>query len=106
MRPAWVRRNGEWFWRVAGGVLQYLTNRMADGKASRDGTLKPMPKKASPGVPPALPSARTVSGRSRAARAAAAAAAAAAVARRAATRQVARSRSCRRAERRCSLAHQ
>ena len=45
VRPAWVTRNGEWFWRISGGVLQYLTNRMADGKTSRDGMVKPMWKK-------------------------------------------------------------
>ena len=45
VRPSWVCRNGEWFWRLRGGVLQYLTNRMADGKTSRDGMIKPMWKK-------------------------------------------------------------
>ena len=45
VRPCWTCRNGEWFWRTSGGVLQYLTTRMADGKTSRDGVVKPMYRK-------------------------------------------------------------
>jgi len=45
VRPAWVLRTGDWFWRVKGGVLQHLTTRMSDGKAHSQGYIKPMWKK-------------------------------------------------------------
>ena len=47
VRPCWVIRNGEWFWRMSGGVLQYLTNRLSDGKSSSgEGKMvKPMLRK-------------------------------------------------------------
>jgi len=45
LRPAWVWRGGEWFWRGQGGMLQALTTRMADGKVSSTGSVRPMPKR-------------------------------------------------------------
>ena len=48
VRPSWVYRTGEWYWRVKGGVLQYLTTRMADGKTSREGCVQPTWKRGLP----------------------------------------------------------
>jgi len=45
LRPAWTWRAGQWYWRVLGGALQTLTHLTADGKASKDGLLRPVPKR-------------------------------------------------------------
>lgn len=44
LRPFWVWRGGEWLWRVAGGGLQTLSYRTADGKVSKEGLAKPTKK--------------------------------------------------------------
>ncbi|KAL1504840.1 hypothetical protein AB1Y20_008611 [Prymnesium parvum] len=44
LRPFWVWRNSEWFWRVSGGGLLTLTTRLPDGKMSKDGYVIPTKK--------------------------------------------------------------
>ncbi|KAL3931605.1 MAG: hypothetical protein SGPRY_001053 [Prymnesium sp.] len=41
LRPFWVWRGGEWFWRAPGGGCRTLTYRTSDGKAAREGFCRP-----------------------------------------------------------------